>query len=141
MPKYKIEIEIEAEDKNIASKAMESMGMRAISIKRASHRRSNLQNNALHLWCTQLAEALNESGQDMKDVIRVDIPWSSYTVKEHLVRPVMNKLLHKDSTTELTSDEVTTVYEVINRALAGRLKEPIHIPFPSEETLLNSLKK
>jgi hypothetical protein len=44
------------------------------------------QSRALHLWFSQLAEALNESGLDMREVIskEIDILWTPHNIKEYL---------------------------------------------------------
>ena len=82
-----------------------------------------------------LAEALNDAGYDMKKVIRanMDIPWTDYNVKEFLWRPVQEAQLGKKSTTQLTTDEIDKVFEVINKAVGERTG--VHVPFPSIETM------
>ena len=93
-------------------------------------KRTLQQNKALHLWYKQLAETLNNSGFDMKSVIKdVDIPWSAYTVKEHLFRPTMKTMLGKDSTTELETHEIDQIFGVISKVIGERTG--IFIPFPS----------
>ena len=94
--------------------------------------RTKQQNNALHLYCRNLAEALNDAGFDMKKTIKqeVDIPWSKDAVREHLWRPIMTAVTDKTSTTKLTRSEVTEIYDVINRHMAQ--KHGIVVQFPSE---------
>jgi hypothetical protein len=89
----------------------------------------------LHLYFQLLAERLNEAGLDMRTVLKpnVEIPWTKENVKDHLWRPVQEIYLRKDSTTELTTDEITKVYEVLNRFLREKLG--ISEPFPSIEQL------
>src|ERR1044071_6647334 len=91
------------------------------------------QNKALHLYFQIIAEKLNDAGLDMRVVLKpeVEIPWTKESVKDHLWRPVQDLYLKKDSTTELTTDEITKVYEVLNRFLAE--KHGISEPFPSIE--------
>lgn len=97
--------------------------------------RTNKQNRALHKWFIQLAETLNGSGFDMKSVIKqVDIPWSAYTVKEHLFRPTMKTMLGKDSTTELETHEIDQIFGVISKSIGERTG--VFIPFPSIEILM-----
>lgn len=52
--------------------------------------RTYLQNRSLHLFFTELANALNEAGLDMRKTLNpdVEIPWNSQSVKEHLWRPI-----------------------------------------------------
>jgi hypothetical protein len=94
--------------------------------------RTQRQNNALQQYCKDLADALNEAGLDMKKVMKpeVDIPWSKDAVREHLWRPIMTAVTDKTSTTKLTRDEVTEIYDVINRHMAQ--KHGIVVQFPSE---------
>ena len=93
--------------------------------------RSSQQNRALHMWLSQVADALNEAGMPMQKVLTVDIEWNQDSVKEYLWRTVQKSLLKKDSTTQLSKLEVTRVYEALNRLLGE--KWGIHIPFPSQE--------
>ena len=99
-------------------------------------KRTNQQNKALHLWFKQLSDTLNNDGFDMRAVISpgIDILWSPYTVKEHLFRPVMKAYLDKKSTTELTTDEIDKIFDMVNKAIGERTG--IHIKFPSIETLM-----
>lgn len=95
--------------------------------------RTPKQNSALHLYFTLLADELNAAGLDMRHVIRdeVDIPWSAYTVKNHLWRPIQESQLGKESTTKLTTKEIDLIYDTLNRVIGERVG--IHVPFPSEE--------
>ena len=93
--------------------------------------RTSQQNSALHKGCELLADALNDAGYDMKRTLKedVDIPWSKDSVKEYLFRPIMQAMLSKESTVELSTKEVSEVWTVLNRHLA--MKFGISIPFPS----------
>lgn len=91
------------------------------------------QNKALHKFFTMLADDLNQSGYDMKKVLKpgVDIPWNADTVKNYLWRPIQEAQLQKESTTELSTREIDVVYNTLNRHLGDKLG--VHVPFPSEE--------
>ena len=89
------------------------------------------QNKALHKYFTILASVLNSAGFEITKVIKVDTPWSAESVKELLWRPVMMQQLNKYSTTKLTKEEVTQVYETLNRALS--LKCGVSVEFPNRE--------
>lgn len=104
-----------------------------VCIEVVGDRRTDLQNNSLHLYFTLLAEKLNAGGFDMRKVIRedIDIPWSAYSVKENLWRPVQEAQLGKKSTTELNTKEIDLIYDTVNRAIGTRTG--ISIPFPSIE--------
>jgi hypothetical protein len=89
------------------------------------------QNNSLHLYFELLAGALNEAGLDMRAVMKpsVDIPWTAENVKNHLWRPIQKVVLNKESTTELSTDEISKVYDVLNRHLGEKFG--VHEDFPS----------
>lgn len=95
--------------------------------------RTSLQNRSLHLFFTLLAQELNEAGYDMKKVLKpsVDISWTKENIKEYIWKPIQEALKLKKSSTELTTAEVSQVWEVINRHLGEKLG--IHVPFPSVE--------
>lgn len=99
-------------------------------------RRTPKQNDSLHLWLEMVAEELNNAGLDMKAVLKpeVDIPWTKGSAKDYLFRPVMKALTGKESTTELTTSEVSQVVDVINRHLAEKFGG-LFIEFPSIEQL------
>ena len=98
--------------------------------------RTTRQNAALHLWFTQLADALNDAGFDMKKTLRrgVDIPWSAYNVKECLWRPVQKANLGKKSTMQLDTKEIDIIYDIINREIGQRTG--VHVEFPCIDVLL-----
>ena len=99
--------------------------------------RTKQQNRSLHLYFTHLAETLNESGLDMKKVLKpeIDIPWTSKNIKEFLWRPIMKAYTQKESTTELTTKEITEIYDTINRHLSEKFG--ISVEWPSLESLIN----
>ena len=97
--------------------------------------RTEQQNRALHLYCRQVADALNGAGLDIEQVLKnttMEIEWTKDSVKEILWRTAQKRALGKQSTTELNKQEdITRVYEIINRFLAKLGIESI--PFPSHE--------
>lgn len=99
-------------------------------------KRTLSQNRALHLWFEFVAAQLNGAGLDMRRTLAqdIEIPWNKDTVKEMLYKPVMEAQTGKDSTTDLTTKELSQVAETITRHLAQKLG--IDIEFPSEESLV-----
>lgn len=98
-------------------------------------KRTLKQNKALHLYLTLLSKELNDAGLDMRQVLKptVDIPWTMENSKEYLWRPIQHALKLKKSTTELTTAEVSQVYDILNRHISEKFG--IYVPFPSiEET-------
>ena len=95
-------------------------------------KRTLTQNNALHLFYQHLADALNNAGLDMRVVLKptFNIPWSTFSVKEYLWRPLQKSLLKKESTTDLNKlEEIDKVHEVLMREL-GEKHGVEYVEFP-----------
>lgn len=107
-----------------------------IDLKKYVKTRTALQNRSLHLWFTQLAEALNDAGYDMKKTLReeLDIRWTDYNIKEFLWRPTQDAMFGKKSSRELTTEEIQKVYDLVDKTIAERTG--IHIEWPSMESLM-----
>ena len=107
--------------------------------------RTKLQNAALHLFFTHISEDLNAAGHTMKDVIaaiNLGIPVTPVSAKEVVWKPIMKAMTGKESTTQMDTTNITTVYEAINLAFGERLG--VHTPFPTQEqteAYLDSLKE
>ena len=101
-------------------------------IKGAKATRTSLQNRAIHKFLTMLADALNAAGWDMKKTLtkQADIPWSGDTAKEWLWRPIQKAMFCKESTASLETDEVSHVYETLNRHTSAKLG--VSVPFPEK---------
>lgn len=99
-------------------------------------KRTIQQNRALHLWFTLLADELNNSGLDMKIVLKpeADIPWTLENVKNHIWRPVQEAMIGKQSTTELSTTEIDKILDVITRHLGEKFG--VQVDFPSIATLI-----
>lgn len=96
-------------------------------------KRTKAQNDALHVYCRQLAKALNSAGYSVDDVITkpLDIPWSEHTVKELIWHRVQKALTNKKSTTQLEKQEITEIYEAVNRGIAQITG--VSVPFPTKD--------
>ena len=97
-------------------------------------KRTERQNNALHLYLTQVAETLDREVHTMQDVVKkitkVEIRPTLSNVKEMIWREIQKAQLGKTSTTELSKQEdIDKVYDAMNKWLGYYFK--IHIPFPS----------
>ena len=99
--------------------------------------RTTQQNRALHLYFKLLAQELNDAGLDMRKTLKpeIDIPWTPNTIKEYIWRPVQLAQLRKQSTTELTSDEIDKVWETLNRHFGEKFG--LYVEFPSIEKMLD----
>lgn len=109
--------------------------------RQAKKKRTEAQNNAMHLYFEQLAQALNNEGYDIRLVLQViaekgvDMLWSKELVKEILWRSIQKKYTGKKSTTELDSiKEITDIHMMLDKFTADNFY--ITIPFPSIETLM-----
>ena len=93
-------------------------------------RRTLTQNAAMHVYFKLLADNLNGAGYDQRKLLKetVDMPWSEHSVKEFLWRPIQKAITEKDSTAKLNTQEISEVYEVINRHTAQKLG--ISVPWP-----------
>lgn len=98
--------------------------------------RSIKQNRALHLMFRQLADALTDAGFDIRKTLKSDfeIMWTAYSVKELLWRPVQKAVCGKKSTTEITTEEINKIFDVITKGIGE--KTGVYIPFPSIEELM-----
>ena len=104
-----------------------------IKIDKIGRRRTLTQNRAMHLYWTLVSKEFQKAGLDARVVFKkeVDIPVSPEMVKDLMWRPIQIALLKKKRTRDLKSNEVTQVFEVINRHLGERFK--FHVPFPSRD--------
>ena len=93
--------------------------------------RTHKQNNALHVYCRQLAQALNEGGFDMKKTLKqeTDIPWTGELVKQYLWKPVQEALTGKDSTSAASGEDYDKVHQVLSKHLSEKLN--VYLPFPT----------
>lgn len=96
--------------------------------------RTDQQRKAIEVFCRELGEALNDGGIEMKHffaVKTVDIPWNQERVKDLIWRQVQQPMTGKKSTTQLNKDEVSDIYEVVNRHIAENFG--VHVAFPQED--------
>lgn len=95
--------------------------------------RTGQQNRALWLWFGRLAEALNGAGLDQRVVLEssVQIPWDKDAIHDRLWVPIQNALVKTDSTMELDKQQVSEVFEVLNRHLGERFG--VYVSFPSHD--------
>ena len=96
---------------------------------RTAKSRTQKQNRSLHVWCRQAAEILRDSGIDTKQFFKegYEVPFTTEIVKNNIWRPIQKAVTDKDSSRELTTSEVTAVYDQINLLLA---EKGIHVPWP-----------
>lgn len=104
-----------------------------VEIAVGERQRSDQQRKAIEVYCNMLAKALNAAGMDQRAVLAqmregVEIPWSQDRVKDTLWREVQKAMLDKTSTRNLSRQEVSQVYEALNRWTGTTLG--VSVPFP-----------
>ena len=84
-----------------------------------------------------LADELNGAGWSMQKTLKetVDIEWTPENIKKYLWKPIQEALLEKDSTRELTTDEVSKVYDILHRHLSE--KTGVGVAFPEDPNIHN----
>ena len=109
-----------------------------ITIEKFKKRRTLNQNNALHLWFSQMADLLNDHGWDQRKLTKAefDIPWTLESFKNNLWRKIQIAYCDKESTVELNTDEITAIYDILNKTI-GEVTKGLSLPFPSIEVLFN----
>lgn len=92
--------------------------------------RTNLQNNALHLWCEQVATTLNDAGITQKTALQgLELDNTSESIKS-LFRSVCTAKYGVKSTSQLTAKQMSDAWEELNRHFGFM---GIHCPWPSNE--------
>lgn len=77
------------------------------------------QRGALHVWCKQFAEALNNAGHLRKKVMMggdiVDVDWSMEAFKEDVYKVMLHALTGKNSTEKQNTVNPSEVANHVNR--------------------------
>ena len=81
---------------------------------------SGKQRKALHVWCTMLAETLNECGryQVMLSAVNgkeIEYPWDKDSVKKYIYKPILKALSDIESTEDQSSVDPSKVALVISK--------------------------
>ena len=96
--------------------------------------RTKLQNRSLHKYFELLAIAMDDAGLDMRETITVPIKPTKDNVKAEMGHPIMKAMYPEaKSTADLETDQISELYEVMNRFTAQRLG--ISVEFPCDESL------
>lgn len=83
------------------------------------------QNSSLHLYCSQMAEELNNGGIDFKKYLevverRLDVPWTMQLFKDYVWRPVMESQHDIESTTEMDTGNPSDVHRIVDKFMAEK---------------------
>lgn len=92
------------------------------------------QRNAAWLYITLKVKQLNESGLEMRKVLKPDysIPWTKESFHDHIWIPIQKAMYGTKSMKQLTKAQIDPIHEVIERELSEK-HELEYIPFPSDE--------
>ena len=103
-------------------------GAYRIKITKVKDVRTEQQRKSIELFCKLLAGRLNDAGMYMVKTLKVlrkkpevDVQWTQEEVKDRLWRPVQRALYEKESTTDLNIQEVSQVYEILNKNLSEKI--------------------
>lgn len=116
---------------------LEEFEGKEVEVRLVKNIRSAKQNNALHLYLSQWAELLREHGIDMEMILKDGhkIPPTTELLKEEVWRKIQIAMFNKQSTTELSTDEINKIYDVITKTFGERYH--LFVPWPCIETLEN----
>ena len=105
-------------------------------IENLPHKRSSKENKSLHVLFQNIAFELNRLGHEFtfKGIKGIDIQ-TTYTpeiVKNFIWRPLQDALLKKQSTTELTHNDIELIFMILGKWFS---ENGVEIQFPSIESL------
>lgn len=77
--------------------------------------RSRPQNSALHCCLRRLAQGLNEAGYGIPHPLKpeLELPYTLENCKELLLKPIIQAMYSKDSTSSLTKEEMSESMTVL----------------------------
>lgn len=106
-------------------------------------KRSSKQNNALHLYFSQLSAFFNEIGFEHEyngiKKMKLSCKWTTTLVKEIIWKEIQKELYGIESTTKINTEQINVIYDAINKALSLRFGK--HLPFPSEFSMYLELEQ
>jgi len=93
------------------------------------------------VYCGEIAKKLNDSGQDMRKVLKPEIAirWTKDSFYTHMWKPVQKVMYDTDSSKDLETKHVSEIYDTIN--LHTSTHHGVSSRFPSKEIeMLNELE-
>lgn len=104
-------------------------------LTKIGNQRTYLQNASIHKYLTLLADEFNMSGITIQQALAqaVEREWTMGCAKENIWRPIQKAIFKVESSTELERDEVTRVYDTINRHTGEKFG--LYVPFPCKENM------
>ena len=109
-----------------------------LKIEEVKLQRTVTQNRSLYLYFEQLAQALNDAGYSVNTFYKegIELPFSQLIVKELIWKEFQTKILGKESTATLTTDEVDKIYRPLRQYLIEH--KGVDVPFPSIDNLIDT---
>lgn len=100
------------------------------------------QRKAAWLYMTQKSSQLNDVGLDIRATLKptINIPWTKENFHDLVWIPIQRAMYKTDTMTALTKEQVSKIFEVIEREL-GEKHGVEHVPFPNNEEAGNLLLK
>lgn len=110
-----------------------------VSVKSAKNR-TLTQNKALHVFCKQLSETLNDAGFDFRTFIKegYPVPFNERLVKEYIWGPVQLAITGFDSSTKPEPKQYSEIYDALNVKLT---EHSVFVPWPCKQELMYSYQK
>ena len=92
--------------------------------------RTYRQNRTIHLLFRQMATALNEAGFEIIHPFKPDleIPWSEYSVKELLYRPIITSYFKVDRSSLLDTAQLSESMDILVDAVNRNTGVIVNIP-------------
>lgn len=114
-----------------------------IEVKELSKKRTNSQNNALHLYFKWIADQFRNLGWTYNysnpfTGHLIELNWNVNLVKDFIWRPIQQTLFGIESTTELTSQQINEIIDVLTLHFGN---SGIKIDFPNWQTWMNEMDK
>ena len=112
-----------------------AVGEHEISIKKRVKQRSILQNSSLHKYCEIISAKLVDAGIDQKSLVGsfkdgFTIPCQPHMIKD-IFRSVGMAMFKKESTADLTTVEIQSVFLVVDKRLSEITG--VSSPWPSNQ--------
>ena len=87
------------------------------------------QRRSIWLYCGLVAQELNDAGLDIRLLLEeeLEVSWSKEIIMNIYWKTIQKTLFDTDSIKDLKTNQVSEVYEELNRHLA---KFSLHVPFP-----------
>lgn len=106
-------------------------------IEKRIDKRSVVQNAAMWKYCSLMADSLNDAGADIETVLSkgtAKAEWTKDSFMDIVFRKITNVLFGHDSTTKISSNEITTIHKNVDKIIAERTG--VSHAFPSQEAMI-----